>query len=86
MTAGNLPDPAFHCSQKHRGGVPGRPDDTPPWSPARVAPKLLVLPARTRMSFIVYLGKMLEIKVRVNLGCTYIRMAKHFLNGTQVAG
>ena len=32
------------------------------------------------MSLIVYLGKMLEIKVCVNLGGADVRMAQHFLH------
>jgi hypothetical protein len=36
---------------------------------------LFVLSARPWMRFIVYLGKMLKIKVRIDLGCTDIRMA-----------
>jgi hypothetical protein len=38
------------------------------------------------MGFIVYLGEMLEIKMCIDLGRADIRMTKHFLHATQVAG
>ncbi len=46
---------------------------------------LLVLSARTRVSFIVYLGKMLEIKVSIYLSRADIGMAQQFLDAAQIA-
>ena len=37
------------------------------------------------MRLVIYLGKMLKIKVSVDLGCADIRMAEQFLHATQIA-
>jgi hypothetical protein len=47
---------------------------------------LLGFPAGPRVGLIIYLGKMLEIKVCVNLRRADICMAQHFLHTAQVAG
>ncbi len=36
------------------------------------------------MGFVVYLGQMLEIKVRIHLSCGDIGMSQQLLNATQV--
>jgi len=36
------------------------------------------------MSFVVYLGEMLEVKVSIDLGGRYVGVPKQFLNPTQV--
>jgi hypothetical protein len=36
------------------------------------------------MSFVVYLGEMLEVKVRIDLGCGDIGVSQQFLNAAQV--
>ncbi len=41
-------------------------------------------PLSTRVRFIVYLGKMLEIKVRIDLSCTDIGVAQSKLNRTEI--
>jgi len=45
---------------------------------------LFILSARPRMRLIVYLGKMLKIKVSIDLGCTDSRVPHKFLNGAEV--
>ena len=43
-------------------------------------------PLCSRVRFIVYLGEMLKIKVRVHLRGAYVCVPKHLLNRPQIPG
>ena len=57
-----------------------------PGNPARFIqkPALLVLSPCPRMRFVIYLGKMLKIKVGIDLGCADVLVPHKFLDAAQV--